>query len=209
MHATPLLPGRRTLSAILSIIMLLCLSACSLGRSPRPSFFVLPSPAGAPSDPAARQQLTGPRIAIGPVTIPGTLDRPQLFLRSGNATQVTLEEFNLWSEPVPDGVARVLSETLSLRLAPRQGFAFPLRASLAPDWRISIDIRRLDGAPGEQAVLEAGWVLCDIQGKVLRSGRFTQAAAAGPDLNSLVAAEGSLLEAFANAIAAELPAAQK
>ena len=93
------------LLALLALAGLLSAAGCSLGRSPRPDFYMLSSPAEN-NVLSGKEKISGPRVAIGPVAIPGYLDRPQLFLRDGNDVKVELAEFNHWSEPFGEGVDR-------------------------------------------------------------------------------------------------------
>ncbi len=190
--------------ALLATVALLATSGCSLGRSPRPNFYMLSSPAETVT-PSGQEKLGGPRIAIGPVSIPGYLDRPQLFLRAGNSVQVELAEFNQWSEPMAEGITRVLCDTLSASLAPRRGMAFPMRSPQPAQARIAVDIARFDGAPGGTVILDAGWSLINGQGDEIRSGRFVQRAAAGPDINSMVQAQSALLAQFGAALGHMIP----
>ena len=78
------------LLALLALAGLLTAGGCSLGRSPRPDFYMLSSPVENVVQ-SGKEKISGPRVAIGPVSIPGYLDRPQLFLRDGNDVKVELE----------------------------------------------------------------------------------------------------------------------
>lgn len=190
--------------ALLATLAMLATGGCSLGRSPRPNFYMLSSPVES-TIPPGQEKLTGPRIAIGPISIPGYLDRPQLFLRSGNSVQVELAEFNQWSEPMAEGITRVVCDAVSASLAPRKGMAFPMRSSQPAQARISIDIARFDGAPNGTVLLDAGWTLINEHGDEVRSGRFVQQAAAGPDISSMVRAQSALLAQFGTALGQMLP----
>lgn len=186
---------RFSLLTALLALSLLAAGGCSVGRSPRPDFYMLSSPAENAAVPGHKAAV-GPRVAIGPVTIPGYLDRPQIFVRDGNQVKVRLEEFNHWSEPFGEGVTRVLCDAVSASLAPRKGLAFPMRSPQQPQWRIAVDIARFDGAPGGDVVLDAGWTLVNEIGDEIRSGRFVQRTAAGPDITSMVRAHSALLAQF-------------
>lgn len=188
---------------LLALAALLATSGC-LGRSPRPHFYMLASPAENAVTPGT-EAVRGPRVAIGPVSIPGYLDRPQIFLREGNDVTVKLAEFNQWSEPVKEGVTRVLCDAVSASLLPRRGLAVPLRSSQAFQWRLAVDIARFDGAPDGEVLLDAGWLLVNEQGEAVRSGRFVQRAAAGPDIASMVRAHSALLAQFGAELGRMIP----
>jgi uncharacterized protein len=52
-------------------------------------------------------------LAVGPVTVPPYLDRPQIVTRTSRA-KLTLADFEQWAGPLADTTARVLSEDLAL-----------------------------------------------------------------------------------------------
>lgn len=189
-------------SILLAVAALLAAGGCF--RSPRPDFYMLASPVENAARPGT-EAVKGPRVAIGPVAVPGYLDRPQIFLREGNDVNVKLSEFNHWSEPVKQGIARVLCDAMTASLLPRQGLAVPLRASQQPEWRIAVDVARFDGAPNGEVVLDAGWVLLNEHGDAVRSGRFLRRASAGPDIASMVQAQSNLLALFGADLGAIIP----
>ncbi|MFR0875433.1 MAG: membrane integrity-associated transporter subunit PqiC [Bilophila wadsworthia] len=118
------------LLALLALAGLLTAGGCSLGRSPRPDFYMLSSPVENVVQ-SGKEKISGPRVAIGPVSIPGYLDRPQLFLRDGNDVKVELAEFNHWSEPFGEGVTRALRRRVRI-LTPAKGWPLPcVRSSLS------------------------------------------------------------------------------
>lgn len=192
-------------NTLLLLFLVVLLGGCSsFGRSPRTDFYMLSSPEEAHFS-GNQNLMTGPRVAIGPVTIPGYLDRPQIFVRENNKVTIELKDFSQWSEPLANGVTRVLCDAVTLSLHPRNGLAFPLRAALQSQWRLSIDIGRLDGAPGEEVTLDAIWNLNDNQGNTLRSGRFTRSMPAGNDLADMVEAQSRLLADFGKQLGAIIP----
>lgn len=139
------------------------------------------------------------------MSIPGYLDRPQLFLRDGNDVKVELAEFNHWSEPFGEGVTRVLCDAVSASLTPRKGLASPMRSQQPFQWRIAVDIARFDGAPNGSVILDAGWSLVNESGEELKSGRFVQHAPAGPDIPSMVQAQSALLAQFGAVLGQMIP----
>lgn len=191
------------------LLCVLLLSGCGLGRTQPSTFHVLNT--GLEPVPVVTR-ITGPRVAVGPVTLPGYLDRNPIFVRPADnpaATEVQIREFALWSEPLTDGVARVICESLSRRLGPSDGMAFPLHAAIPPTWRLSIDVARLDGAPGSMVTLEAGWTLSTALGDVFAMGRFVRSAPCGPELADMIRVQSLLLEQFGEALSAEVLASEK
>src|SRR5262249_22462773 len=77
----------RCRAALLMVTPAMALAAC--GSSPKSSFYPL-SPAAAVSQPAAADA-TPYVVAVGPLTVPDAVDRPQLVVRTG-ANQLAISE---------------------------------------------------------------------------------------------------------------------
>jgi len=182
--------------------MLLVLLLAGCGTTPPVSYYTLPS------DPAP-QSATSPReysVAVGPVTVPDAVDRPQLVLRT-SATRVEVVELARWAAPLKHEIPRVVAQHLA-RLLPGAATATSAeRAMNAPDYRVVIDIQRFDSAPNESAAIEAAWTVRGAGG-VSRSGRSvaTETSAAGHA--ALVEAHGRALAAISRDIAAAITALQ-
>lgn len=177
--------------------LLALLTGCG-GPSPSVRYYVLTYDNEAA---ATTAEVSGPRVAVGPITLPGYLDHSRLFIRKGNRVDVQLAEYHQWGEPLSDGVVRVLSSTMSQALSNLGGLALPLRGALSTDWRVSVDIARLDGAPGSEVLLDASWTLFAPGGTMLKQGRFVRRASAGTSLESLVATEGELVTELGTTLA--------
>ena len=191
-----------TVSLVSLLAMAVLLGGCgSIGRSPDPNFYLLSSP----EVNQVRGEVTGPRVSVGPVILPGYLDRMEILVRSENGVNTRPEKFELWSEQLDDGIERVLCAAISRRLQPRNGHAFPMRAPLHPQWRISMEVSRMDGAPGETVVLECAWALTDKAGNLIESGRFAGSRSAGDSVASMVEAYSELLVQLGDELGAVIP----
>jgi uncharacterized lipoprotein YmbA len=172
------------------------LAGCAVQRSPETRYHVLSLPEGHGQQIGARA-ITGPRVSVGPISLPAYLDRQPIFIRRGNATDVRLAEYDHWAEDMAEGIARLLAEAVSARLAAAGGVARPQRAAGSGagsgDRLVSVVINRFDGAPGAAVVLDATWILYTPEGDLAREGHVVDSAPAGEDINGLVRAHGELL----------------
>jgi uncharacterized lipoprotein YmbA len=101
-----------------------------------------------------------PSLAVTAVTIPGTLDRPQMVRFAGGGRVELLEEAR-WSEPLAHGIARALAEDLEQRLGGSPVAAYPQDASARARYRISVDFSHLDVGTDGSVVLDAIWTIRD------------------------------------------------
>ena len=141
--------------------------------------------------------------------IPGYLDRQGVVSRSEGNPLLNVNNFDIWAEPLDQGVRRVLREVLSPLL-----LAGDIAVQTTDDagWKAAllVDILRLDGAPGETVRLEARWSLLDSADKVLARGSFADSAdcpAAQPGTaatSSLVKTQSLLVQRFGRALAPEI-----
>ena len=137
----------RRLSAIAIPCMVVILAA-GCGSTPGSRFYTLsatPAPAGAQSDLS---------VAVGPVTIPAVIDRPQIVVSAG-PNQVRLDEFNRWASPLQSNISRVVADNLAAILGTPRVSLFPQTMSAAADYRVAIQVQSFDSAPGDAATLDA------------------------------------------------------
>lgn len=188
-------------------ISLLAWGGCASSR--QASFYTL-SPMHAPGDQIERVQTRQEIVvAVGPVTVPDYLNRPQIVTRTG-PTGVQLDEFERWAGSLEQDVSRVLAENLSVLLSPdnvtvvrwlRESSTFPA------GYRVVVDVNRFDGDPGKSVFLTARWsVRGEQQGKILSAGESNiTEPVAGQEYNALVEAMSRALAALAREIAPTIP----
>jgi hypothetical protein len=134
--------------------------------SPASRFYTLsatPTPAGTASDLA---------VAVGPVSVPAAVDRPEIVLTMG-PNQVRLDEFNRWASPLQNNIARVVAENLVALLGTPRVFLSPQALSADADYRVAVEVQRFDSAPGEAATLEAVWTVRRTKDGKAQTGRTT------------------------------------
>ncbi|MGP1676836.1 MAG: PqiC family protein [Burkholderiales bacterium] len=183
-------------------VSLLALAACA---TPLPTRYYTLSGA-APPPATAASVAPGYRVAIGPVTVPEALDRPQIVLRVA-PERYAFSDAARWSEPLKREIPRVIAEDVGRRLpAARVAANFQYGGQNA-DYRVLIDVLRFESVPGASATLEAVWSVRDRAGARLRETRsvFVETVnAAGVAV--LVGAHEKALAALAQEIATAVAA---
>lgn len=144
---------RPIVSFVIAVLATSLVAAC--GSSPATSFYTL---ASVPPNPGA----TSPAhqapavIAVGPLSLPDYLDRPQLVTRTSPYT-MSLSAFDQWAGPLNDMVPRVLIEDLALRLPGDRVVPFPQVSGPSFDYRIAVGINQFDIGADGGATLLASW----------------------------------------------------
>ena len=189
---------------ILAIFMLGALWIVHFGcaSSPPTRFYAL-SPSGSTVQeikPSADEGCLS--LGIGPVKIPNYLAQPKIVTR-GPSNEITPAEFDRWAERLEDNLTRVLAKNLSNLLCTQSIVLFPWRGKIPLDYRIEMEVLRLDGTLGGDVTLEAWWMVLSGDGKKMvlsKRSTFTEAVA-GKDYNSLVSAQSRAVGLLSSEIA--------
>ena len=147
-------------SASLAILGVGCSS------TPQARFYTL-SPT---STPAAASSETS--VAVGPVAVPATVDRPQIVISLG-PNSVWLDEFNRWAAPLQDDIARVVAENLVAMLGTPRVARASQTVSAGFSYRAIIAVESFESVPGEMARLDAVWTVSRSKDGTTQTGRTT------------------------------------
>jgi len=178
------------------LVMLVSVAGC-LGPQQDPSAFFLLSPAPGP----AVGTPIPVSVGLGPVTIPGYLDRPQIVVRLSD-NEIQLSEADRWAEPLRDHITRTLEENLS-RLLPGSSYVdFPWYESARPDYALQLEIRHFEADAGGQVVLDGTWRLLQGEEEVDSRDASIDESVAGPSRGAGVAAQSRALAELSGEIAA-------
>ena len=185
------------------IVLALALGGCLGGQSPPTSFYML-SPLN-PSQTGTLAATADGRIRIGlsTVTVPEYLNRSEIVINLDN-TVYQLADFSKWAEPLSDNLTRVLEENLTNLLHDDSIDIFLASdSSIRPDYRLEVDVLRLDGNLGDQVTLVAQWALLAAEEDdliVMRRSEY-QASAADNTYKELVMAKSRTIEKLSQDIA--------
>lgn len=192
-----------------SVICWLALAGCLGGPSAPTNFYML-SPLGASQakTPAASVD-ADIRIGLSTVVVPEYLNRNEIVVNLDN-TVYQLAEFNQWAEPLNDNLTRVLAENLADILRDDSIAVFLSSDSSIPyDYRLEIDVIRLDGNLGDQVTLVVQWALLEAGEddlKLMRRWQY-QETVADDTYKELVLAKSRTVEKLSRDIAASIKTA--
>ncbi len=183
------------------VLVVSMLAGCA--SSPPTRFYML----SAPEQPAAKLAYS---VAVGPVTVPEIVDRPQFVLRSA-ANEVTITEQTRWAGSLQNEIPRVIAANLAQSLGDTQVWVYSKGAGSEADYRVTVDIQRFESAPGDAATVEALWAVSPGTGKsgASRSGRsVVREPTQGTEYDALVAAHSRALARISRDIAEAIRAAR-
>jgi uncharacterized protein len=190
------------------IVAALILTGC-VGVADPTRYYVLSSISAGPNGAqrtSASSAATGVAVGVGPVLIPGYLNRAQIVTRSAG-DDVEISTYHRWAEPLENGIAQVLANDLAAQIGSERIAVFPWRGGIARvlDYQVAVMILKFEGLPGGQVTLDARWRLVGRDGQELALKRSTMSEpVAGTGYQSLVTGMNRLLGTLAREIAAEI-----
>jgi uncharacterized protein len=138
-------------------------------------------------------------VLVGPISIPAGVDRPE-FVVQDSANKVDIEEFNRWSAPLNDSIAKVVAGDLSALLGTPDVATAPL-ANFNAAYRVTIDVQRFDSIRGQGAVLDAVWVVRKANGDTRTGRTVAHENVQGDSFDALAAAHSRALARMSSDIA--------
>lgn len=188
----------RTVAAMLLAVAAI---AAGCGRTQQTTFYTLKTVSSGQTAPDS----AGPKVSIAAVSIPDFLDRPQLVLADEGA-KVSIMETHRWAEPLKNSIPRILAGNLAARLGDDRVSYAPQYASIKSDYRVFVDIRRLEASSGEATVEALITVKSSKDNFAPVTRRSIQTAkVSGTGYGAMVEAYSAALERLAGDIAAALP----
>jgi uncharacterized protein len=196
--------------------MVLTLVAATLGASPmaegcvsQPSrFYLLSAMPTAETTSLGAPGEKGPTIGVGPVTLPGYLDRPQIVTCT-SPYELRLAEFDRWAEALHINFSRVLADNLSLLLPTARVVMSPWPRATPLDYHITVNVTQFLSQVGGESMLIADWILFKGEGlQVLTTERSRfSAPPGGQDYAAVVAAMSQTVASLSPEIATAIKGA--
>ena len=188
----PLAVGR-----CLALALLLFGAGCA--RTPAARYYVLDAPNGT----VVAGERTGPLLGLGPITLPGYLDRPQIVTRSSDS-QLQLLGQARWAEPFAESFERLLRARVAAALPNARVIGMPWKASSAPEKRVTVQVERCDRGADGNLVLVARWTVTVGEQAGGSQHVSNVAVPASADTSALVAAHAEAIARLAAEIAGAL-----
>jgi uncharacterized lipoprotein YmbA len=188
--------ARRIVNLVAAAAIAAALAGC--GTTAPARYYTLDSTAAPIGAPLARVS-----VMVGPVTVPASVDRPEMVVRVA-PNRVEVDEFNRWDAPLDDSVARAVAGDLAAQLGSPDVTTAPL-ANFSPDYRVIINVQRFESTPGKSALVEAVWTVRSAATGDVRSGRtVARESVQGGGFEALAAAHSRALATVSTDIAAAI-----
>jgi uncharacterized lipoprotein YmbA len=105
-------------------------------------------------------------LGIGPIKIPGYLDRQQLVTRISQ-NRFAIAENDRWAEPLEENFSRILSQNLAILLQTDRLVVYPWERSEQPKYQVQVELLRFEPNVEQVVELWARWRIIDSTKKTL------------------------------------------
>ena len=99
-------------------------------------------------------------LGIGPVKLPGYLDRQEIVTRVSQ-NRFAVAENDRWAERLEENFSRVLSQNLSILLQTDRIVAYPWERSQQPTYQVQVEVLRFELNAEQVVELWARWNIMD------------------------------------------------
>lgn len=195
-----------------AIASLALLGGCSLLKPSADTtrYYVLtalsPGASAESSLPSSSQLLS---IGLGPVVLPGYLDRSELVARLA-PNELHVADNDRWGEPLVEGFRRILRQDLCVLLGTDRVVQYPFHAKSPPALVLTVDVSHFEPIGTEARVkLVARWSLRAGDGRVLAGDETTvlEPITDGEGRGAEVAAMSRALGRLAGTLVSAVPSA--
>jgi uncharacterized lipoprotein YmbA len=109
-------------------------------------------------------------LGVGPVRIPGYLDREELVVRVAQ-NRFDVAQNDRWIEPLEESLSRVLAQNLHALVGSERIVRYPWPASRRITHQVEVEILRFEPTSEGEAQLSARWAINDTASKQALAGR--------------------------------------
>jgi len=193
--------GVTLITIVLSVVYLIS-GSCALRSSATTKFYILSPLVNPMVEKENVKEKNCKTIGVGPLHLPGYLDRQEIVTRV-NPNELRLAELDNWAEPLKDSITRVLAENISRLICTEDVVIFPWKSSSHVDYQIDINVIWMDGKLGEKAILATQWAILDASGKsvlLTKKSQYTESVTENT-YSALVGAYNRLIANFSQDIA--------
>ena len=190
---------------LLLILPLVSLCACAFNRTSEPSrFYAITTP--------AVNQVRGPstrtNLGIENVSVPQSVDRPQIVIKQSGSTMLIVSEFDRWIEGLNTALPVAISEDINAYA--KNINAKPVRNAADASnskYLLAVDFVRFETEADGVITLSAWWTVTNNRGDIVAQKKTTltentpDEKSGRPDYDAIVATQSKLIARLSYKIA--------
>jgi uncharacterized lipoprotein YmbA len=188
------------LHTAVAVAVLLLAGGC--GTSPPVRYYTLAADQGLEKADGPNRAAGAYAVAVGPVTVPSGVDRPQIVIQVA-PNRVALLDDQRWAEPLNTAIPRAIASDLG-QLLGVPIVMFPQDSLADVKYRVAIEIRNFVSAPGEAATVEASWTVFGPHDALKRGQLLAREPVKEAGYDALAAAHSRALMRVSREVAATI-----
>jgi uncharacterized protein len=188
------------LHRLVAVALLLVAAGC--GSSPPVRYYTLAADQSLDKAEVPNSSASAYAVAVGPVTVPNTVDRPQFVIQVA-PNRVALLDDQRWAEPLNRAIPRAIASDLAGLLGVPT-VMFPQDSLTDVKYRVAIEIRSFTSVPGDAATVEASWTVFGPHDAVKRGQFLAHERVKEAGYEALAAAHGRALMSVSREVAATI-----
>ena len=153
--ANKLLNSCKLVNVFLILLSLSVFIGCSIGGKSSPSHFYMLGPQ---IENTNNQNMKEISMGVGPITIPGYIDRPQIVTKTETA-ELHLSEFDRWAEPMASMFTRTLAHNIKMLTGSHQIHSHPWPPHSEFEYQITANVMNFENNEKGDALLIVHWKL--------------------------------------------------
>ncbi len=185
-----------------SALAALALLVAACGTSPPVRYYTLGGTTSAERAGAPGHGASGYTVAVGPVSVPAAVDRPQIVIQVA-ANRVALLDDQRWAEPLNSAIPNAIASDLG-QLLGASTVLFPRDSMTDVKYRVAVEIRDFRSQPGEAATIDAAWTVFGPHDSLKRGSSIAREPVTQTDLEALAAAHARALMKISREVAATI-----
>ena len=150
-----LLNCSKIINFILIVVSLSVFIGCSIGGKSSPSHFYMLGPQ---IENTNNQNINEISMGVGPIVIPGYIDRPQIVTKTETA-ELHLSEFDRWAEPMGSMFTRTLAHNIKILTGSHQIHSHPWPPRSEFQYQITANVMNFENNENGDALLIVHWKL--------------------------------------------------
>ena len=201
----PKLKASRIALIVSMLVLTGCLSSFTTPQPDRTRYYTLTAKVEAES--AGNPGLDDMILGVGPVRVPGYLDRDQLVTRVSES-RFDVSDNDRWIEPLDENLSRVLAQDLYALLKSDRIFRYPWPNGRFITHQIDIEVLRFEATAANEAQLSARWAVIETATRQMLASKTSfikkpiQGATKEAAVDALSAAVADFSREIANTIRA-------
>ena len=174
---------------------------CSCANTPPSSYYILTSSQNSSPLPPSKNL----KIGVGPIKLPGRLDRPQIVTRL-SVNSIKIHEFHRWGDSLQRQFEEKLADHLSHLLQTAHVILYPWEHALRPKYQVLVKIKQFEGSLATGTTIDLVWQLIDVERDLLKfTGHFVRSIQSTENtMESYIESQSQAIEVFSQKIAQDI-----